>query len=166
MKKSDIESRTESLVLPILDKNSLSLWDVEYVKEGSDMYLRVYIDKEGGVNIDDCVTVSRELDKLLDDNGAEALKDTGEILDQVEQYLCRNVRSALNFMAVADDDAGDKVKEKLESCREENKKLLEQTRDFVYAMAEFLNKQGEKTDTRLLESYRTTLLSTIKEDIL
>ena len=69
-------------------------------------------------------------------------------------------------MAVADDDAGDKVKEKLESCREENKKLLEQTRDFVYAMAEFLNKQGEKTDTRLLESYRTTLLSTIKEDIL
>ncbi len=106
------------------------------------------------------------LDKLLDDNGAEALKDTGEILDQVEQYLCRNVRSALNFMAVADDDATDKVKEKLDSCKEENKKLLEQTRDFVYAMAEFLNKQGEQTDTRLLESYRTTLLSTIKEDIL
>ena len=106
------------------------------------------------------------LDKLLDDNGAEALRDTGEILDQVEQYLCRNVRSALNFMAVADDDAKDKVKEKLDSCKSENKKLLEQTRDFVYAMAEFLNKQGEQTDTRLLESYRTTLLSTIKEDIL
>ena len=66
MKKSDIESRTESLVLPILDKNSFSLWDVEYVKEGSDMYLRVYIDKEGGITIDDCVLVSRRMNEILD----------------------------------------------------------------------------------------------------
>ena len=41
--------------------------DVEYVKEGTDMYLRAYIDKEGGVTIDDCEAVSRRLDKLLDE---------------------------------------------------------------------------------------------------
>ena len=94
MKKSDIESRTESLVLPILDKNSFSLWDVEYVKEGSDMYLRVYIDKEGGVNIDDCVTVSRELDKLLDEE--DFIKDA-YILEVSSPGLTRRLKKDRDF---------------------------------------------------------------------
>lgn len=44
-----------------------TLWDVEYVREGSERYLRVYIDKEGGVNITDCENVSRALDPILDE---------------------------------------------------------------------------------------------------
>ena len=66
MKKEDIEKKTEALVLPILDRLQFSLYDVEYVKEGSDFYLRVYIDKEGGIAVDDCETVSREMNTLLD----------------------------------------------------------------------------------------------------
>ena len=66
MKKSEIEEKTKELVLPILEKEGLSLWDVEYVKEGKDMFLRAYIDKEGGVTIDDCVTVSHALEAELD----------------------------------------------------------------------------------------------------
>lgn len=61
-----IENKTKELIMPILDKASLRLVDVEYVKEGEDYYLRVYIDKDGGVNIDDCVEVSRAFNPVLD----------------------------------------------------------------------------------------------------
>ena len=44
-----------------------TLWDVEYVREGSERFLRVYIDKEGGVNITDCETVARAMDPILDE---------------------------------------------------------------------------------------------------
>ncbi len=66
-RREDYESRTEELLLPILEKYGFDLWDVEYEKEGKDYYLRAYIDKEGGIMIDDCVTVSHELSDLLDE---------------------------------------------------------------------------------------------------
>ena len=66
-KRETYESKTEELLLPILAKVGFDLWDVEYVKEGGEYYLRAYIDKEGGITIDDCVTVSRELSDLLDE---------------------------------------------------------------------------------------------------
>lgn len=67
-KKEDIEQKTETLIIPILNEFKLDLWDVEYVKEGSDYYLRAYIDKDGGVTIDDCVDVSRKLSDKLDED--------------------------------------------------------------------------------------------------
>lgn len=67
MKRTEIAARTEELVIPILKEKGLSLWDVEYVKEGADFYLRVYADKEGGITIDDCVAVSHELEAKLDE---------------------------------------------------------------------------------------------------
>ena len=66
MKRADIEKRTEELVMPIIDSGGYEFWDAEYVKEGSDYYLRVYVDKEGGITIDDCVTISRALEEKLD----------------------------------------------------------------------------------------------------
>lgn len=66
MTKKQIEATCEELVLPILEKRNFELVDVEYVKEGSNYYLRVYADKEGGITIDDCVDVSRELNPKLD----------------------------------------------------------------------------------------------------
>lgn len=68
MKKADIEKKTEELVMPILEAGGYELWDTEYVKEGSDFYLRVYADKEGGITIDDCVTISRALEAKLDED--------------------------------------------------------------------------------------------------
>ena len=66
-RKADIELRTEQLVQPIIDENNFELVDVEYVKEGANWYLRVYADKEGGINIDDCVLLSRALEAKLDE---------------------------------------------------------------------------------------------------
>ena len=65
-KKEEIESGTEALLEPILDEFGFELWDVDYVREGKEYYLRVYIDKEGGITIDDCVDVSRRLSDELD----------------------------------------------------------------------------------------------------
>ena len=52
---------------PIVEENGCSLWDVEYVREGSERYLRLYIDKTGGVDIDDCEKIHRALDPVLDE---------------------------------------------------------------------------------------------------
>ncbi len=65
-KKEKYESRTEEMLTPIAAENHVEIYDVEYVKEGSDWYLRCYIDKEEGVTIDDCEKVSRALSDELD----------------------------------------------------------------------------------------------------
>lgn len=64
MKVTDIISE---LAKPIVESRGCSLWDVEYVREGSDYFLRLYLDKEGGVDIDDCEAVSRAMDPILDE---------------------------------------------------------------------------------------------------
>lgn len=56
-----------ALALPVVEEAGCTLWDVEYLKEAGTWFLRVYIDKEGGVSIDDCEAVSRPLSNLLDE---------------------------------------------------------------------------------------------------
>lgn len=65
-KHEQYEQRTEKLLAPVLSENHYELYDVEYVKEGSNWYLRTYIDKDGGITVDDCELVSRALSELLD----------------------------------------------------------------------------------------------------
>ena len=65
-KKETYEARTEEILLPITEKYGVDIYDVEYVKEGSEYYLRAYIDKPDGVNIIDCENVSRALSDALD----------------------------------------------------------------------------------------------------
>ena len=66
-KRELYEQKTEEILLPIVEENGVELVDVEYVKEGSTWYLRAYIDKPGGINIDDCEVVSRRLSDILDE---------------------------------------------------------------------------------------------------
>ena len=66
-KRELYEQKTEEILLPIVEENGFELVDVEYVKEGSTWYLRAYIDKPGGINIDDCEVVSRRLSVILDE---------------------------------------------------------------------------------------------------
>ena len=65
-KASVYEAKTESLIMPILDRMNFELVDVEYVKEGGTWYLRAYIDKEGGITVNECADVAREMNVLLD----------------------------------------------------------------------------------------------------
>ena len=59
---------TARLAAPIVEEQGCSLWDVEYVKEGGSWYLRAYIDKPGGITVDDCEVVNRALGDLLDEH--------------------------------------------------------------------------------------------------
>lgn len=66
-KKDTYEARAEELLQPIVEANGCEIYDVEYVKEGSEWYLRAFIDKEEGVNIIDCENVSRAFSEKLDE---------------------------------------------------------------------------------------------------
>ena len=57
----------KSLAEPVVQSHGCELWDVEYVREGSEYFLRLYLDKEGGVDINDCEAVSRAMDPILDE---------------------------------------------------------------------------------------------------
>ena len=70
------------VVTPFLEKEGLKLWDVEFKKEGAEYFLRVYIDRESGVGIDDCVKVNDFLSAALDE------------LDPIQQSYCLEISSA------------------------------------------------------------------------
>ena len=62
-----ITDQVAALAKPVVEARGLQLWDVEYVREGPEYFLRLYIDKESGVDIDDCEAVSRAMDPILDE---------------------------------------------------------------------------------------------------
>ena len=64
---SKITDKVTALAKPVVEEEGCTLWDVEYVREAGNWYLRVYIDKEGGVDIMDCERISRRLDPILDE---------------------------------------------------------------------------------------------------
>ncbi len=65
-RREEYESKTEQFLLPVLAEHQFELVDVEYVKEAGNWYLRSYIDKEGGITVDDCEVISRILSDWLD----------------------------------------------------------------------------------------------------
>ena len=65
-KHEEYESRTEELIVPVTERMGFELVDVEYIKEGGTWYLRAYIDKEGGITVNDCEAVAKEMNVLLD----------------------------------------------------------------------------------------------------
>lgn len=66
-RREEYEQKTEEILQPIVDANGFELVDVEYVKEGGTWYLRAYIDKPGGITVDDCELVSRSANDILDE---------------------------------------------------------------------------------------------------
>lgn len=66
-KRETYEQKTEKLLLPILEELRFELYDLEFVKEAGTFYLRIFLDKEGGISIDDCEAVSRRMSDLLDE---------------------------------------------------------------------------------------------------
>lgn len=67
MAKKNTVAVVEEIAAPIARELGLRIWDIRYLKEGSQWYLRIFIDKDGGVDINDCEAMSRAIDKPLDD---------------------------------------------------------------------------------------------------
>lgn len=93
-KRETYEQKTEELLLPIMNEFRFELIDVEYVKEGSNWYLRAYIDKPGGITVDDCEAVSRRLSDLLDE---EDFIDDAYILEVSSPGLGRPLKKDKDF---------------------------------------------------------------------
>jgi len=124
LKKVEIEERTEALVLPIIESAGLELWDVEYVKEGSDYYLRVYIDKSGGVNIDDCVLVTKALNEKLD---ADDFIEDAYILEVSSPGLTRKLKKDKEF----EKSIGKLIRVKLYKAEEGSKEHIGRLKEFA-----------------------------------
>ncbi len=93
-KRESYEARTEELLQPIVMENGLEVYDVEYVKEVSELYLRVFIDKSEGVNIKDCELVSRALSEILD---REDFIEDAYILEVSSPGLGRTLKKDKHF---------------------------------------------------------------------
>lgn len=65
---SNIAGKIYDLVKPAVEQQGVTLWDVKFIKEGASWYLRIFIDSENGINIDDCTNVSHAVDPILDEH--------------------------------------------------------------------------------------------------
>ena len=94
-KKESYESRVEAYLLPLMEENNFELVDVEYVKEAGTWYLRAYIDKEGGIAVDDCEVISRKLSDWLD---KEDFIDDSYILEVSSPGLGRPLKKEKDYV--------------------------------------------------------------------
>ena len=93
-KKETYEQKAEELIMPLIEQNQFELVDVEYVKEAGNWYLRAYIDKPGGITVDDCEIISRAFSDLLD---VHDFIDDAYILEVSSPGLGRPLRKDKDF---------------------------------------------------------------------
>lgn len=143
-KRETYEARTEAFLLPLLEQHQFELVDVEYVKEAGSWYLRAYIDKEGGITVDDCETISRTLSDWLD---KEDFIEDSYILEVSSPGLGRPLKKDKDFAR----SLGAEVELRLYKAREKQKEftgilkaydkdtvtiLLEDEREMVFERTE------------------------------
>ena len=122
-KREEYEQKTEKLLEPILTANHFELYDVEYMKEGGNWFLRVFIDKESGITVEDCELVSRALSDLLDKK--DFITDS-YILELSSPGLGRQLKRDKHF----ENSIGDEVEIKLY-------KTIDKKKDFVGVLVGF-----------------------------
>ena len=114
-KKESYEAKAEQLLLPIVTKFGIEIYDVEYVKEGSDYYLRAFIDKPEGVNINDCETVSRAFSDVLDE--ADPIPDA-YILEVSSPGLGRTLKKDKHLQKSIGEEVEIKLFKPIEKCKD------------------------------------------------
>lgn len=118
---SKIEDALEKLALPICADAGVYIYDTEYKKEGSNYYLRLYIDKDGGVTIEDCENVSRSLNTLLDE--ADIVKEA-YIFEVSSPGIDRLLSKPWHYEKVIGEDVSVKLFAPVDSKKEIEGKLI------------------------------------------
>jgi len=113
-RREEYESKTECFLLPLLETHQFELVDVEYIKEAGNWYLRAYIDKEGGITVDDCEIISRRLSEWLD---KEDFIADSYIMEVSSPGLGRQLKKEKDFVR----SLGDEVEVKLYKARNKQK---------------------------------------------
>ena len=114
-RRENYEQRTEELLKPIAEEYGVEIYDVEFVKEAGEYYLRAYIDKEGGVNIGDCEAVSRKLSDELDK--ADYIEE-GYILEVSSPGLGRTLRKDRHSMKSIGEEVEIKTYKPIDKVKE------------------------------------------------
>jgi len=114
-KREQYEQKTEELVQPLVDEHGFEMVDVEYVKEGSNWFLRVYIDKPGGITIDDCELISRALSDLLD---AHDFIPDSYILEVSSPGLGRQLKKERDFQRSLNEEVDIRLYKALDGQKE------------------------------------------------
>ena len=114
-RREEYEKKTEEFILPILERNDFELVDVEYVKEGQDYYLRAYIDKEGGITINDCELVAREMNEILD---AEDYIADSYIFEVSSPGLGRPIKKEKDYIRNLNKEVEIKTYKAIDKCKE------------------------------------------------
>lgn len=120
-KLGGVAAKVLALAEPLAAELGLSVWDVQYVKEGADWVLRIYIDKEGGVGIDDCVDMTHAVDPVLD---REDPVPQEYVLEVSSPGLCRKLSRPSHFAAYLGEPVRAKLIRPLESGERELEGLL------------------------------------------
>ena len=116
MSKREIyEEKTEALLQPIVERFGVEIYDVEYVKEGADFYLRAYLDKQDGVNIQDCENVSRALSEALD---REDFIPDAYILEVSSPGLGRTLKKDKHLAKSIGEEVEIKLFKPIDKCKE------------------------------------------------
>ncbi len=118
-----VAERVFSLIKESVEEQGVSLWDVRYLKEGASYYLRVFIDKEGGISIDDCTKVNHAIDPIIDE--ADPI-DNSYYLEVCSTGIERELVRPEHFYA----KMGEKIKLKLYKARDSKKEFSGLLKDF------------------------------------
>lgn len=147
-KKDNYELKTEELLTPIVEKYGFELVDVEYVKEGGTWYLRAYIDKPGGIAVDDCAMVSREFSEILD---AEDYIDDAYIFEVSSPGLGRPLKKEKDYARSVGEEVEIRTYRAIDKQKEFIGILKEYDRDTVTIEYEDETTQTfEKSDIALI----------------
>ena len=114
-KANDYEVKTEGLILPILERMNFELIDVEYVKEGGIYYLRAYIDKEGGITVNDCEAVARQMNEILD---AEDFIPDSYVFEVSSPGLGRPLKKEKDYIRNLDKEVEIRTYRAINKCKE------------------------------------------------
>lgn len=141
-KRETYEARTEALLQPIVEDSGCEIYDVEYVKEGSDWYLRAYIDKEGGVDINNCEKVSRALSDKLDE---EDFIEDAYILEVSSPGLGRSLKKEKHFDKSIGELVDVKLYQPVEGQKEFSGKLISNGKNEITILIQDETSETEQT---------------------
>lgn len=124
--KKNLEATIEEIVTKITDEHGFEMVDVEYVKEAGESYLRVYIDKEEGISLNECELVSRELSPILDEK--DPIKEN-YFLEVSSPGLDRALKKDRDFVRYQGRDVDLKLYKPLNGCKQFEGELVGLTED-------------------------------------
>ena len=123
---SNTEKRLEEMLKPVVERMGYEMVDIEFVKEGPNWYLRAFVDKDGGVTIDDCELISKELEKVLDENDPI---EQAYFLEISSPGIDRPLKKKEDFIKFNGETVDVKLYRPIEGSKEHRGKLVDFSED-------------------------------------